>query len=1433
MLSIPVTIDAKVADIDRAFKELEKGAEDALRSLVSLDGKKINIEVAFASNGEKVYRQLSDNEVALKKVIKQTERQIQVQRGSKTSMEQNIALLKKQRDALSTANPAYQRYVSAVKEAQKGLNAFNGVQQGSITQLRQYKAELQAQQAVLTIGSAKYNQLQQQIQGINNKLTNTKPKAQTFIRVLSNVAVAAAAFESVGRAIQNVGNAFDVYTRRQKQVEGFNLAIQNTGRAQGEANVLFKEAAATAASLGAPLSQVENAYKRMVPALDAVGASSEQTQKFIQSITARTQTLGLNTEQSGRLFEAFAQVLSKGKLQAEELNQQISELDGAFRTQFADALGVTTQELTELVSQGKITATVFVDTLNKMSNGVEALQKRIESGNYTIQQLQNLIRNLNTKNIEDIGAKLKPALDSFLKIQLAVAEFVSAFKETAVFETLVKIFNGSAKSLENFVNILLTLAKVVTAILEPIAGLVNAILSVESPAGNLVSILGTAVTAFTALGAVTRAIKFVKAREEFKKVTDAVQKFTNQWAEVGKQTSGKKKVIAGLQAIRDASIRAVRRITGLKLAFLGSGNAAAKAAPSIRKFEYGVDGVSRFGGKAAKGTAGLGKAIGGLINPVTAAIAAIGVLVNVYSSYYNSVREVNEILKGNQILNSTREWINESKEGPKTFEEITKSVEKAGEEISKTGEAAKETAGNLSKGIASGAGLAVANIFSIGEAFDNVKKIFKGEINFDTLLGATLPALKKIKDNLQEAGKIDALEENMKLFTQATEEARAELERLGVKAGKTDFSGETDPEKLREQGKAVKFNITQINQQIGATEELLLAERKKEKADQNVIAYLKGKIQLFKTEKSQLEATSEAISDQTAKLIANGNEAAAASASVKELAKAQKILNEELKAKELEARTEALKKYGKAQNASQLISAANIGIERQVSEEREANARKELQRIEERRQKNGQLTAEEKKYQAERTTIIATETNKQAQLEIDARNSVIDAFEKGIAKAQEYVNVLGQSASAAKGAFDGVSNSFLSGVQAAGGLLDDIYEQEKQAAAEGSQTRRNIAANQLRQAVQQNQLEMEIAQVKLNVQNKIAQSEARIAQLRLQAEASIAQARGDSGLATALREAAGLQGNILKGLQYQYEMDTKILEIEKRRKDNALIQKGISEGVGRNANETANIIGAQVTSFKEANDLYKGLAEKGKQVTSAFAKTAVSTQKVKEQGQVDVLGKGLQNANQMKEALDGAKGSTEGMVQVSNALSGNFASAADNAYDMYSYITSAVSQARTLAAIANSGGSNARALGGPVTGGQQYLVNDGGGREGFVSNTGKFSMLPAARNIRWTAPSSGTVIPANLVDRYKAAISNSGLEMKSASIQPSSGSARAVTASLDSGNLVKQMSAAIGSSGGNQRITNNVTIQSQQPVTDASQIMTNVARMRLRNSRRF
>jgi hypothetical protein len=150
-------------------------------------------------------------------------------------------------------------------------------------------------------------------------------------------------------------------------------------------------------------------------------------------------------------------------------------------------------------------------------------------------------------------------------------------------------------------------------------------------------------------------------------------------------------------------------------------------------------------------------------------------------------------------------------------------------------------------------------------------------------------------------------------------------------------------------------------------------------------------------------------------------------------------------------------------------------------------------------------------------------------------------------------------------------------------------------------------------------------------------------------------------------------------------------------------------------------------------------------------------------------------------------------------------------------------------------GGGARWMGGPVAGGQTYRVNDAGlGRESFMNKFGDVKLLPAGSNINWTAPSAGTILPAAITkqltnnSQYNSQIANSRSKLSPMQSSISGNGDTGV-----SGNLVKQMTAALTGSGGNQRITNNVTIQSQQPVTDASKIMTNVARMRLRNGRRI
>lgn len=133
---------------------------------------------------------------------------------------------------------------------------------------------------------------------------------------------------------------------------------------------------------------------------------------------------------------------------------------------------------------------------------------------------------------------------------------------------------------------------------------------------------------------------------------------------------------------------------------------------------------------------------------------------------------------------------------------------------------------------------------------------------------------------------------------------------------------------------------------------------------------------------------------------------------------------------------------------------------------------------------------------------------------------------------------------------------------------------------------------------------------------------------------------------------------------------------------------------------------------------------------------------------------------------------------------------------------------------ANNGaktGSNppARASGGPVSGGSRYTVNELG-KEAFLSASGKLSMIKAPSYGTWTAPSSGTVIPAHLTSQLD--IPATGINIKNINTSPSG--------------MVSAISNARSNVRQGDNISNSVTIQSAQPRQTASDVMVQLAKLK-------
>lgn len=103
------------------------------------------------------------------------------------------------------------------------------------------------------------------------------------------------------------------------------------------------------------------------------GIALSTVNDIFESLTKASAYFNLSSQQTSQVLTAVGQMMSKGTVQAQELKLQLANvLPGAF-SMMAKAVGVTTSELDDLMSKGKLAAKdvlpKFADELNRMTAG--------------------------------------------------------------------------------------------------------------------------------------------------------------------------------------------------------------------------------------------------------------------------------------------------------------------------------------------------------------------------------------------------------------------------------------------------------------------------------------------------------------------------------------------------------------------------------------------------------------------------------------------------------------------------------------------------------------------------------------------------------------------------------------------------------------------------------------------------------------------------------------------------------------------------------------------------------------------------------------------------------------------------------------------------------------------------------------------------------
>lgn len=184
-------------------------------------------------------------------------------------------------------------------------------------------------------------------------LTRAQQQANGLSGLVNRVGglIAGAGLVALGRS------ALQAQAEREAQQRAIVFASGSEGLGRSNVEFVRRTAAATGGDFAAGLE----GFTKIIASARGTGVELGTLRTLFDGVSRASNKLGLDSEAQKGIFLALGQVMSKGKVQAEELRGQIGErLPGAFNIA-ARAMGVTTAQLDKMMQDGLVPAGVFIE----------------------------------------------------------------------------------------------------------------------------------------------------------------------------------------------------------------------------------------------------------------------------------------------------------------------------------------------------------------------------------------------------------------------------------------------------------------------------------------------------------------------------------------------------------------------------------------------------------------------------------------------------------------------------------------------------------------------------------------------------------------------------------------------------------------------------------------------------------------------------------------------------------------------------------------------------------------------------------------------------------------------------------------------------------------------------------------------------------------
>lgn len=279
----------------------------------------------------------------------------------------------------------------------------------------------------------------------------------------------------------------------------------------------------------------------------SAGVEISKTERFLKAFSNVALVTGTSTDKANLAVRAITQAFGKGKLMAEELNQQLGEAMPSVLKLLREELGVTQPELNKLVKEGKITGEDLIAIFTRIGES-EKFLKGAASGAQTLsgvwQQLKEQIQTQLGLFFLDNSAKIKKGITdlipifqklitnagpAFLKMIDLFADFVGWIgKLVNWYDKLTPAQQGIVNKILLFVSAIGPLVLIMGSLMGALAGVAAGVAAVATPVGAV--ILGIIAFAAEVTAIVLILKKFISGNSETAKAIRTT--WNNFYAEV-------------------------------------------------------------------------------------------------------------------------------------------------------------------------------------------------------------------------------------------------------------------------------------------------------------------------------------------------------------------------------------------------------------------------------------------------------------------------------------------------------------------------------------------------------------------------------------------------------------------------------------------------------------------------------------------------------------------------------------------------------------------------------------------------------------------------------------------------------------------------------------------------------------------------------------